>query len=65
MEVTHKDPFIGKTIYKSYLIKKKLGEGSFGKVYVIANVKTNELFEFIDSCLILFHHQGKNIWWQK
>jgi len=44
MEVTHKDPFIGKTIYKSYLIKKKLGEGSFGKVYVIANVKTNELF---------------------
>ena len=44
MEVTHKDQFIGKIIYKSYLIKKKLGEGSFGKVYVIANIKTNELF---------------------
>jgi len=44
MEVNHKDHFIGKIIFKSYLIKKKLGEGSFGKVYVIVNVKTNELF---------------------
>ena len=44
MEVTHKDHFIGKIIFKSYLIKKKLGEGSFGKVYVISNIKTNELF---------------------
>ena len=44
MEETHKDKFIGKIIFKSYLIKKKLGEGSFGKVYIISNIKTNELF---------------------
>jgi len=40
----HKDKFIGKIIFKSYKIKKKLGEGSFGKVYVISNIKTNELY---------------------
>ena len=44
MEVTHKDKFIGRIIFKSYKIKKKLGEGSFGKVYVVSSLKTNELF---------------------
>ena len=38
------DRFIGKIIFKSYKIKKKLGEGSFGKVYIISNIKTNELY---------------------
>ena len=62
MEVTHKDPFIGKTIYKSYLIKKKLGEGSFGKVYVIANVKTNELFaaKFVSFFYLNFQEKRDN-----
>ena len=44
MEVTHKDKFIGRIIFKSYKIKKKLGEGSFGKVYIVSSLKTNELF---------------------
>ena len=44
MEMTHKDKFIGKIIFKSYKIKKKLGEGSFGKVYIVSSLKTNELF---------------------
>jgi serine/threonine protein kinase len=44
MELTHKDKFIGRIIFKSYKIKKKLGEGSFGKVYVVSSLKTNELF---------------------
>ena len=44
MELSHKDRFIGKIIFKSYKIKKKLGEGSFGKVYVVSSLKTNELF---------------------
>ena len=62
MEVTHKDPFIGKTIYKSYLIKKKLGEGSFGKVYAIANVKTNELFaaKFVSFFYLNFQEKRDN-----
>ena len=62
MEITHKDPFIGKTIYKSYLIKKKLGEGSFGKVYVIANVKTNELFaaKFVSFFYLNFQEKRDN-----
>ena len=62
MEVTHKDPFIGKTIYKSYLIKKKLGEGSFGKVYVIANIKTNELFaaKFVSFFYLNFQEKRDN-----
>ena len=62
MEVTHKDPFIGKKIYKSYLIKKKLGEGSFGKVYVIANVKTNELFaaKFVSFFYLNFQEKRDN-----
>jgi serine/threonine protein kinase len=43
MEVHHKDK-IGKIIFKTFIIKKKIGEGSFGKVYIVSNIKTNELF---------------------
>ena len=39
-----KDKFIGKIILNSYKIKKKLGEGSFGKVYIVSNIKTKELY---------------------
>ena len=44
MKDTHKDKLLGKIIFNTYKIKKKLGEGSFGKVYVISNIKTKELF---------------------
>jgi serine/threonine protein kinase len=40
----HKDKFIGKIIFKNFRIKKKLGEGSFGTVYTITNIKTNDFY---------------------
>ena len=40
----NRDRFIGKILFNYYKIKKKLGEGSFGKVYVVSNIKTKELF---------------------
>jgi serine/threonine protein kinase len=40
----HKDKFIGKIVFKNYRIKKKLGEGSFGTVYTISNIKTNDFY---------------------
>ena len=44
MDVSHEDRLIGRYIFKEYRIKKKLGEGSFGKVYVASNIKTSELY---------------------
>ena len=44
MEGSHEDRLIGRYIFKEYRIKKKLGEGSFGKVYTASNIKTNELY---------------------
>ena len=44
MKVNHKDKLIGKIIFNSFKIKKKLGEGSFGKVYIVSNINTKELY---------------------
>ena len=44
MENNQADRLIGKLLFKLYRIKKKLGEGSFGKVYIATNIKTNELY---------------------
>ena len=44
MKLNHKEKFIGKIIFNTYKIKKKLGEGSFGKVFLVSNIKTNGLY---------------------
>ena len=37
-----KDQLIGKIFFKTYKVKKKLGEGSFGKIYIAYDIKTKE-----------------------
>ena len=44
MKRKNEDHFIGRYIFKDYRIKKKLDEGSFGKIYVATNIKSNELY---------------------
>ena len=44
MEDKHPDRLAGKLLFKLYKIKKKLGEGSFGKVYIASNIQTKELY---------------------
>ena len=64
-----KDKFIGKIIFNSYKIKKKLGEGAFGKVYIISNISTKELYAaklvsiifFIFKYLYIFRKKEKAI----
>ena len=36
------DPYVNKLIFSKYLIRKKVGKGSFGTVYQGVNTKTNE-----------------------
>ena len=43
-EDKHQDRLIGKLLFKIYRIKKKLGEGSFGKVYIAFNIETKESY---------------------
>jgi serine/threonine protein kinase len=38
-----KDEFFTKLIYNKFLPKVKLGEGSFGKIYIAENTQTHEL----------------------
>ena len=42
MELKHKDNLIGKILFKNYKLKKKIGEGSFGKIYTAINVNNKE-----------------------
>ena len=37
-----KDSLIGKIFFKTYKVKKMLGEGSFGKIYIVYDIKTKE-----------------------
>ena len=45
MEVHHKDK-IGKIIFKNFIIKKKIGEGSYGVVYRAFDTKDNNKLVF-------------------
>jgi serine/threonine protein kinase len=44
MEDKYQDKLIGRILFKLYRIKKKLGEGSFGKVYSAFNIETKDLY---------------------
>ena len=44
MEDICPDRLIGKLLFKLYRVKKKLGEGSFGKVYIALNIQTKEFY---------------------
>ena len=36
------DDLIGKILFKHYKLKKKIGEGSFGKIFIGINTDTKE-----------------------
>ena len=42
MENKHEDALLGKIFFKHYKLKKKIGEGSFGKIYISINLETKE-----------------------
>ena len=42
MSDKHEDPLIGKILFKHYKLKKKIGEGSFGRIYIGINTDTKE-----------------------
>ena len=44
MEHRHEDRLLGKIIFKSYKLKTKIGEGSFGKIYTAININSKEEF---------------------
>ena len=44
MEKNYIDRLIGKLFLRLYKIKKKLDEGSFGKVYIASNIQTKDLY---------------------
>jgi serine/threonine protein kinase len=44
MSHNHSDDISGKIFFKFYKAQKKLGEGSFGKIYTAINTKTKEEF---------------------
>ena len=42
MSDKHEDQLIGKILFKHYKLKKKIGEGSFGRIYIGVNIDTKE-----------------------
>ena len=44
MEDNKQDKLIGKILFKLYKIKKKLDQGSFGKIYIASNIQTKKLY---------------------
>ena len=44
MDETRNYSLIGHYLLEDYKIKKKLGEGAFGEVYIVTNTSTREHF---------------------
>ena len=44
MEKRNNDPLIGKLFFKTYKVRKRLGEGSFGTIYTCYDIHTKEEF---------------------
>ena len=42
MERQNEDNLIGKTFFKHYKLRKKIAEGSFGKIYMASNIDAKE-----------------------
>ena len=46
MERQNEDHLIGKILFKHYKIRKKIGEGSFGMIYIASNIDAKEKEEY-------------------
>ena len=42
MDDRHEDRLLGKILFKHFRLKKKIGEGSFGKIYIGIDINTKE-----------------------
>ena len=42
MDKRKEDKLIGKILFKNFKLKKKIGEGSFGEIYIAKNIKSKE-----------------------
>ena len=42
MDDRHEERYLGKILFKHYKLKKKIGEGSFGKIYIAIHIDTKE-----------------------
>ena len=40
----HEDKLIGKILFKHYKLVKKIGEGSFGEIYIAVHTDTREQY---------------------
>jgi serine/threonine protein kinase len=61
MDDRHEDKYLGKILFKHYKLKKKIGEGSFGKIYIAINIDTREEYAVKLVSIALFYKHKKII----